>query len=84
MNLRWVKTTDGVWVDRDAFYCIRRNSCSPSASGEVLPRPRYVAYETYPGLPVDPIGTGFDLSGAKAICQARSDRDLNPGMEAVA
>ncbi len=83
MNLRWVKTTDGVWVDRDAFYCIRRQSYTTSPPGP-LPRPVYIAYETYPGLPVDPIGTGFDLSGAKAICQARSDRDLNPGMEAAA
>ena len=76
MKLRWIKINHGIWVDRDGFYCIRRQSCSPRPPHELLSRPLYRAWETYPGLPVEAVGTGFDLAAAKAICQARSDRVL--------
>ena len=73
MKLRWVKVSDGIWVDRDAFYCIRYVSASRHDWADCEGRCAYEASETYPGCPVEPLGAALDLPAAKALCQAHSD-----------
>ena len=95
--MRWVKTNAGVWVDGDAFYCVRTrtprwNSMRPPASRNRTPAARglppappkpgpelYDCYETYPGCPVEWIGSDFDLKRAKRICRQHFDALSSPG-----
>ena len=73
MKLQWVKIASGVWVDRDAFYCIRRRSAGGHDWIGFEDRDIYEAHETYPGCPVEVIGVQTDLVHAKIDCQLHWD-----------
>ena len=73
-KLHWIKTCDGVWVDRDAFYCIRlrRAGHHPYTNFDLLDI--YEARETYPRCTVDLVGIAGSLAKAKTLCQAHADK----------
>ena len=67
MKLRWVKIAAGVWVDRDAFYCIRR------FTDIVADADAYEASEAYPRCLVEALGAAASLPEAKRLCHAHAD-----------
>ena len=73
MKLQWVKIAYCVWVDRDAFYCIRRFGAKYHDYADLAGREAYEASETYPRRLVEVLGAARDLPAAKALCQAHSD-----------
>ena len=72
MKLHWVKASDGIWVDRAAFYCIRwrpdghHGFCAIDGDA-------YEATETFPGCLVETLGATDRLPAAKALCQSHYD-----------
>ena len=78
MKLRWVKTCDDVWVDRDAFYCIRLRRAGRHPYHHPYPDfdhlDIYEARETYPRCTVDLVGVAGSLASAKKLCQAHADK----------
>ena len=81
MRLRWRKLNHGIWVDCNAFYCIRRRTAGEHDWIGFGDRDIYEAHETYPGCPVEVIGVQTDLAHAKVDCQLHFDTS---GMEAAA
>ena len=72
-KLRWIKTCDGVWVDRDAFYCVRRISACNHRHADLSGLDAYEAYETYPGCFVDLVVIAPSLCAAKQACWLHRD-----------
>ena len=74
MKLRWVKVSDGVWVDAIAFYCIRRRAAGyhdfVNVAGDAG---AYEATEIFPGCLVEALGATDRLPAAKALCQRHYD-----------
>lgn len=76
-KLQWVKVhRSGVWVDRSAFYCIRRHVASPTPPFKRFAKPRYDAWETFPDLQCQRIAAVHSLAFAKRACQEHVDRLL--------
>ena len=78
-KLRWIKTCDGVWVDRDAYYCIRFYRKGHNLHPDFNSVDIYEARETYPNCTVDLVGIAGGLAAARQLCQAHSDKLVGEG-----
>jgi len=72
VKLRWVKINCGLWVDREACYCIRWR---PAGCHDFIDidGDAFEAREMFPGCPVETVAAAASLPAAKAACQEHYD-----------